>query len=346
MIKKCRAERSIGFYSVSIVKESYYITDDFDWVLSRLVFQNRLLTLILSYISFVAICIVSEQVHCYVDGGLLPSRLRRSFSRVELFFYRFLEVRLFVWTYGADVRTQDKTLSLGLPNCCFGCVEVGSACVCDADNQRRNFQIVSSTAKAVFSMGDMIEYTPGSRNDLFFWPIDLRMEGGRRYAPTFPSNLKTQPLRVVHAPNHRHFKGTSFLQEAISELRSEGIEIELVLVEGMSNESAIEVYRSADLIFDQCLIGFHGYFALEAMALGKPVMCFIRDPDKYLLHAEECPIINTHINSLRDDLRSIAKRREELNSIGKQGRQYVETHYSLEAFAGRLSRFYKDLGII
>ncbi|PWB39699.1 MAG: hypothetical protein C3F19_14635 [Rhodocyclales bacterium] len=136
------------------------------------------------------------------------------------------------------------------------------------------------------------------------------------------------------------------MEQAVASLRQENVEIELILVERRSNEEALEIYKSADVIFDQCLIGFHGYFALEAMALGKPVMCFIRKPDKYLLHPEECPIINTHVTTLKEDLRRVMARRGELGEIGRRGRSYIEKHFSLEAFAVRLERTYRELGVV
>jgi glycosyltransferase involved in cell wall biosynthesis len=141
------------------------------------------------------------------------------------------------------------------------------------------------------------------------------------------------------------FKGTHFLIEAVDSLKAEGIPIELILVEKIPNDRALEIYRSADIIFDQCLIGFHGYFALEGMAMGKPVMCFIRKPEEYLLHPEECPIINTHIKTLKADIRKLVEDREQLREIGIKSRQYIEKYFTLEAFAGRLKKAYQDLGI-
>jgi glycosyltransferase involved in cell wall biosynthesis len=114
----------------------------------------------------------------------------------------------------------------------------------------------------------------------------------------------------------------------------------------MPNSMALEIYRTADIIFDQCLIGFHGYFALEAMALGKPVMSFIRKPNEYLLHAKECPILNTHITTIENDLLSLALRRDELAEIGRLSRSYVEKYYSIEAFSTRLGNTYRELGVI
>lgn len=344
--KKCRAEKTLGFNSVSVVRDTYFITDEFDWVLARLAGNRRVIALPLTYLSFLVICLFATQVHAYADGGILPTQKRRQFSRVELLAYKLLGIRLMIWTYGADVRSRGITQKLGNPNCCSECPSIGTACICDADCAKRNYSRVASGATMVFSMGDMIEYTPGSRSDLFFWPIDLSLEEGNRYLARFPDTNEQRPLRVVHAPNHREFKGTRYLEEAVQSLCADGLAIELVLVEGVPNQQALAIYRSADVIFDQCLIGFHGYFALEAMALGKPVMCFIRKPEKYILHPEECPIINTHVETLKEDLRSLVEHRSELEAIGRQGRRYIEKYFSLEAFAERLQRAYRDLGIV
>ena len=138
---------------------------------------------------------------------------------------------------------------------------------------------------------------------------------------------------------------TRHLERAVSELQAEGLPVELVLVEKVPNLRALELYRSADIIFDQCLIGFHGYFALEGMALGKPVMCYIRKPAEYLLHPQECPIINTSVATLKEDLRRLVDDRRSLHALGRSGRTYVEKHFSVAAFSTRLAAAYRELGI-
>ena len=141
------------------------------------------------------------------------------------------------------------------------------------------------------------------------------------------------------------FKGTHFLIEAVEYLKTEGFPIELVLIEKVPNEKALDIYRSADVIFDQCLIGFHGYFALEGMAMGKTVMCFIRKPKEYLLYPDDCPIINTSVKTLKEDICKLAENREQLRNIGVRGRQYVEEYFTLDAFAERLKKAYNEIGI-
>ncbi|MBR9817217.1 MAG: glycosyltransferase [Rhodospirillales bacterium] len=266
---------------------------------------------------------------------------------MELMGYRLFRLPHLVWTYGADVRTREKTMALGYPNCCTDCTQIGKACICDDDKGMRNISRLKRYRSIIFSMGDMMEYVRGSKNDLFFWPLEVKGRHSLAYN-TQERLQKSQrgPLRVVHAPNHREFKGTKYLEAAILSLQEEGIEIELVLVQNLTNSEALKVYSTADVVFDQCLIGFHGYFALEAMALGKPVMCYIRKPSEYLLQAEQCPIINTHIDSLKEDLRLLVERRRDLPEIGLNSRRYVERYFSHEAFAERLRQAYRDLGIL
>ncbi len=344
MAKNCRAERKLGFNSISVVRTTYYITDEFDFVLDKLFLGNRYLSIISTYLAFLLICTTASQVHAYFDGGILLSKKRRQFNLLELRIYRLLGIRLFIWTYGADVRVRQVTLALGEPNCCSDCTKVGVACICDDAAGRANVNLVSKFATKCFSMGDMIEYTPGSTNSTYFWPVDLESNEGKRFKPVYPQSHSDAPLRVVHAPNHRMFKGTSYLESAIEELKNEGVSIELVMVERVPNAEAIKIYQTADVIFDQCVVGFHGYFALEAMALGKPVMCFIRKPEEYLLHSKECPIINTHVNTLKSDLHFLVKNRDKLPEIGRQGRSYIEKYHSTDAFANRLSLAYQNLG--
>ncbi len=338
-----RAERLLGCDASSLVLQTYYITNAFDRNLSRWR-RLPLLGVLLPYAVFVWACIAVDRLHFFCDQGLLPTAQRLLFREIELRVYRFLGIQVFLWTYGADVRTLDATRALGEPNCCTDCNQVGFACICDDLLQQHQYRMLSRHATGVFAMGDMTRYTPGSRNDLFFWPLDLEAQGGARYAPAYPDGDPGRPLRIVHAPNHRTFKGTRYLEAAVAELRAEGEELDLVMVEGVPNEEALRLYRSADVVFDQCMVGFHGYFALEAMALGKPVMCFIRER-AWLLDPERCPIVNVHVRTLKEDIRRLARARAELPRLGREGRAYIEEHFSIAAFSRRLERAYRELGI-
>jgi hypothetical protein len=338
-----RAERMLGCDARSIVTQTYFLTQAFDHDLSSWA-RNPVARILLPYAVFIWASMFVDRLHFFCDRGLLPVTRAFHIRPVELLVYRVLGIQVFLWTYGADVRTRQATLDLGEPNCCTDCDRVGVACICDDVLQRHQFRKLARWTTAVFSMGDMTTYTPGSRNDLFFWPLDLDADSGRRYAPAYPDAERTRNLRIVHAPNHRVFKGTKYLESAIQELQDEGEPVELVLVEGVPNREAIEIYRSADIIFDQCLIGFHGYLALEAMALGKPVMCYIRERS-WLLEPEQCPIVNVHATTLKEDIRRVIRERMNLAAMGRQGRRYIEAHFSVPAFSRRLESAYRKLNI-
>ena len=54
--------------------------------------------------------------------------------------------------------------------------------------------------------------------------------------------------------------------------------VELDIVEGVPHDVARERYARADIVVDQLNAGWHGVFALESMALGKPVVTYLK-PD-------------------------------------------------------------------
>jgi hypothetical protein len=345
MAINARAEKLMGVKSYSIVNKTYFVTNDFDYILSS-VSSNKWWLRIAPYFAFVAICIVAKRVHAYCDGGILPAYRRLSFNRFELLAYNALSIPVFLWTYGADVRTKEVTKLLGQPNCCTDCDQVEIACICNQLDWKKNFDFIEKFSKKIFSMGDMVEYTPNCEHGFYYWPVELSRENGNYYRPKFPEN-SGGVLRIVHAPNHRQYKGTKYLIQAVDVLKSQGFNIELILVEKVSNKVAITLYRDhADIVFDQCLVGFHGYFAVEAMALGKPVMCFIRDKQRYIYRSERSPIINTSVSSLVSDLKYWATDgRQYLHQIGVDSRKYVEEFCSTDIFSKNLEAEYRRLGV-
>lgn len=139
-----------------------------------------------------------------------------------------------------------------------------------------------------------------------------------------PSNI---PI-VLHAPSHRGAKGTSYILSAVERLKAEGISFEFVLVEKLSNAEARKLYERADLIIDQLLAGWYGGFAVEAMALGKPVICYLRQSDFKFIPPDMCselPLINAAPSNIYEVMREwLTIRRQELKTKGMKSRQYVE----------------------
>jgi glycosyltransferase involved in cell wall biosynthesis len=145
----------------------------------------------------------------------------------------------------------------------------------------------------------------------------------------------------------RGAKGTRFVVEAIRRLENEGVPVDFRLVEGLQREAARRLYEEADLVVDQVLVGWYGGLAVEAMALGKPVVAYIRDGDLRFVPPElrtELPVIDATPDSLSSVLADwLTSRRGELGELGRRSRAFVERWHDPRAIAARLKGDYEEV---
>mgnify|MGYP002630276036 CR=1 FL=1 len=149
-----------------------------------------------------------------------------------------------------------------------------------------------------------------------------------------------RPL-IVHGPSNKEIKGTSFVLKACEELRDEGLIFDLKLVHGVSHAEAVSWYKKADAIIDQLHIGAYGVLAVEAMALGKPVLCYIRD-DLYSKRYGEMPIINCNPLNIKEKIRYVIKDYEFRKEFSVKGRAFVEKYHDVNVVAPRLKEIYEN----
>lgn len=176
------------------------------------------------------------------------------------------------------------------------------------------------------------------RKDLVFkyFPMDcdaLRPADG---------NESNSPPVVIHAPNHRLIKGTDYLFDAIERLQCAGVRCKLELLEEVPREEALRRYRESDIIADQFCNGAFGVFALEGLALGKPVLTYL-DQEHLGDPVFNLPIVNTNPENLVAvlavllDLPTLRKR------IGQAGRAAIERYQSVQALAEVWGRIYRHV---
>jgi glycosyltransferase involved in cell wall biosynthesis len=160
-----------------------------------------------------------------------------------------------------------------------------------------------------------------------------------QFTPAPPSD-DPRPL-IVHAPSNREKKGTRFVIEACEQLN-----VELDIVEGVPHEEARDRYRRADIVVDQLNAGWHGVFALESMALGKPVVTYLK-PDVVERSAEgfgiRVPIVQATRETLVGALRPLVDQPALRREIGAASRAYVEQVHDVDRVADRLVDLYGSL---
>ncbi|HEX8639930.1 MAG TPA: glycosyltransferase [Allosphingosinicella sp.] len=144
------------------------------------------------------------------------------------------------------------------------------------------------------------------------------------------------PIRVLHTPNHRGFKGTEFLVDAVERLRGEGLAIELVLLEKVPNEEVRAAMQRVDILAEQFIATGYAFSAIEGMASGLPVMANLEHEAYTRLFRrygflDECPILSTTPESMIDHLRLLAENPGLRRELGLAGRAFAEKYHSYAA---------------
>ncbi|HVC84152.1 MAG TPA: hypothetical protein VNC12_02770 [Solirubrobacteraceae bacterium] len=167
--------------------------------------------------------------------------------------------------------------------------------------------------RAIFINPDLGRYLPGAT----FLP----------YASVDVAAIEPRPLPdratvvVAHAPTNPLVKGTPYVVAAVEQLRAEGLNIELDLITGVTNAEAMERIASADLLVDQLHIGWYGGVAVEGMALGRPVVCFIDESDNP--YGSALPVVRAGPATVKAVLAELVVDRERRASAAATGRSFA-----------------------
>lgn len=186
--------------------------------------------------------------------------------------------------------------------------------------------------KIIVSTPDLLKWSPNA-----VWvPNPISIEDFS-YVGT-ENKEKSEEINVIHAPSNRAKKGTEYVIKAIDKLKTEGYKINLMLIENMPNNKAIEYYKKADIVIDQLLIGWYGMFAMECMAFGKPVCSYIsEDMESYMPFN---PIINTSPENIVENLRILAENGSFRKEAGYKSRKYIKEMHDANKIARKINNIY------
>ena len=140
-------------------------------------------------------------------------------------------------------------------------------------------------------------------------------------------------VKIFHAPNHRGAKGTEFIIDAVNRLSDEGLNVQLVLLEGLQNDKLLELLRTeADILVDQLLFGY-GLNAIEGMAIGLPVITNLENEEytrafRRYSYLNECPAVSGSPETIQDVLRILIKNPKLREELGRANRCYAVKYHS------------------
>lgn len=273
-------------------------------------------------------------------GRWLFSLYTQCLQCLELNLYRLAGIPMFVHYQGDDARQGDASLARFKISIAAH-VEEGYYDEISDRFKRRMIRRMANYCDAAYAVNpDLLHVLPAGTTFVPYSHISLD-----EWTAVYPDAAGTAPLRIGHAPSHRQVKGTDLLLRAIEALRAEGHRLELILVEGVSHEAAKQRYESMDVLVDQLFAGWYGGLAVEAMALGKPVIVYIREDDLHLIPDPmrcELPFVRVDPDTILDGLRAVVTMsRRELHALGRRSRAFVERWHDPLKIAGDMKVAYE-----
>lgn len=325
------AVRVLGYESKTLMRTFYNINtqSDYDIYYHDLLPQwgkvSRLLTVLSSYFAFFYIIRNAAVVHIPFSGSVLGST---PFWRIEAYLLKLANIKTIVIPYGSDAYLYSKVNDFSLRHALLVSYPTG------AKNEALIQQRVTYWIKhASIIVGTMMVEGIGRWDVLIASGVAIDLDMWQSKGTYSAADGKNAPVKILHAPNHRGFKGTEFLISAIKELQAEGIQVELVLLEKVPNSQVHLLMQEVDILAEQFIATGYGLNAIEGMASGLPVMSNL-DDDSYLRvfrrysYFNECPVLSTTPETLKSNLRLLISSPELREQLGRAGRAYAEKYHS------------------
>lgn len=145
-----------------------------------------------------------------------------------------------------------------------------------------------------------------------------------------PKPLKDK-IRVAFSPTKKE-KGVDEFSKVMDTVMKEYDNVEAVPITGKSWEESMKTKSEANVTFDQFLVESYGNSAQESMYLSHAVLSKV-DSWTYLCYPD-LPIINVPTErDLYEQLKFLIENPEEIERIGKKGKDFVEKYHTPEKVA-------------
>jgi len=218
---------------------------------------------------------------------------------------------------------------------------------CTTPFRKNLLHALNKHSDAVLVSGDLIQSWP----EAHWFPnaIDLNQWNPRRLIDQIPEKYrihKDGKVLILHAfangTSRGDHKGSPFIRTALESMQRAGLPVRFIDLDGIPIQDVKYYQVQADIVVDQFRVGCYGSFAMESMALGRPVVGWII-PDLYREHGKLPPVVNTDINGLQAALTALVKNRQRRETIGRRSRRYVESVHDCGKVNRQLKKIYEGL---
>lgn len=203
----------------------------------------------------------------------------------------------------------------------------------DVENTRNFNQVRKIAAAAIAGDGHPTQEFAETR--IRYKSLDLDLFHPNISIPSEFRWVRSANIRILHSHaletrnlNGKNLKGTPHVIQVVDRLKSEELDVDLVNLSGIrSNEMRFHQVQ-ADIVIDQLIYGGVGSTALECLALGKPVICYIRPSWREFLASifpewSDCPIVSATPETLYLELKKLIVDEIYRHRVAKESREFA-----------------------
>jgi glycosyltransferase involved in cell wall biosynthesis len=275
----------------------------------------------------------------FSDGYSLWNRLD------ELAYLKKLGKKIIMHWWGCDIRTEDVDIKYKW-SACNECIPENRY-HCMNSGKTEMLAKVNKYADIQLSNGDII----ASYQNVQWCDNAIDCEEFRPFAydeiPEKYRLSKTDKIRIYHSfgnsDTRGDVKGSGYIKTAVEKLISDGYPLEFVFFDKIPNIDVKYYQAQADIVVDQLRCGWHGSAGMECMAMGKPVVTYIRPEVENILPHKDHPIINANIENIYFVLKELLNMGKTVwDSIGNKSRGYALKYHNYKVVARNLESLYVD----
>jgi glycosyltransferase involved in cell wall biosynthesis len=234
-----------------------------------------------------------------------------------------------------DEISKEDFQRITMPSICSNC---GFFDKCNDNENNLNFKHVRRYSDLNVGLG-YLSSREFVQENIKWKAIDKEVFHSRLEIPIHLKMKMSEKLRIYHGfvpsgrdSNGKSIKGSSHIVDAVEKLTTQGYQLELINVSTMNSNEVRFIQAQCDVIIDQLIYGWWGSTGVEGMALGKPVICYLRPEWKNRFmenypQYRELPIIEASVDSIYVVLLSILKDRSILAKAAEKSVEFSKKHF-------------------
>lgn len=165
--------------------------------------------------------------------------------------------------------------------------------------------------------------------------IDLERWKARDSDPVIENKIRILHSHAIEtrSNNDLNIKGSPFVIDAMNRLVEEYKNVEFVNVSGVNSAEMLRLQQESDIIVDQLIYGHWGSTGIEALALGKTLVCYVRPGwaefflEKFPEYVE-IPVVQATADSIYEVLRDLIEDKSKREKMSENARSFAEKHYN------------------